>query len=63
MKNTDKMCRTEFLDYAITHGKQAAADLLLLCGPDGYLQDYDNYQDLMYLLTDGKEGKPLEDRR
>ena len=54
------MCRTEFLDYAITNGKQAAADLLLLCGPDGYLQDYDNYQDLMYLLTDGKEGKPLE---
>lgn len=58
---TGKMSRTEFLDYAITHGKAAAADLLLLCGPDGYPQDYDNYQDLMYLLTDGKEGKPMAD--
>ena len=60
MVKTDKMCRTEFLDYAITNGKEAAANLLLLCGPDGYLQDYNNYQDLMYWLTDGKDGKPME---
>lgn len=59
-KNTDLMCRTDFLEYAITHGKEAAADLLLLCGPDGYLEGYGNYQDLMYLLTDGKDGKPIE---
>lgn len=52
--------RMYFLEMAITEGKQSAADLLLLVGPDGYLQDYDNYQDLMYLLTDGKEGKPIE---
>ena len=57
----EKMCRSKFLEYAITNGKQAAADLLLLCGYDGYLQGVENYDDLMYLLTDGKEGKPLND--
>ena len=57
------MERMDFLKYAETNGKQAAADLLLLCGADNYLQGVDNYNDLMYLLTDGKEGKPLEDLR
>lgn len=52
--------RMYFLEMAIKEGKQAAADLLLLIGPDSYVQDYDNYQDLMYWLTDGKDGKPLE---
>lgn len=55
-----KTDRIEILEYAIIHGKQAAADLLLLFGPDNYLQGGANYDDLMYLLTDGKEGKPLE---
>ena len=54
---TDRMA---ILEYAIVHGRQAAADLLLLFGPDNYLQGPANYDDLMYLLTDGKEGKPLE---
>lgn len=39
--------------------KEAAAGLLLLCGPDGFDEDYDRYQDLMYFLSEGKEGKPL----
>ncbi len=59
-KYDGKVDRAEILEYSIIHGRQAGADLLLLCGADGYLQSYDNYQDLMYLLTDGKEGKPLE---
>jgi len=42
------MDRYDFLQYAIESGRKAAADLLLLCGPDGYAgADYD---DLMALL-------------
>lgn len=52
--------RLQILEYAIANGKEAAANLLMLFGPDNYLQTVDNYNDLMYLLTDGKEGKPLE---
>ena len=39
--------------------KEAAAGLLLLCGPDGFDEDYNGYQDLIYFLSNGKEGKPL----
>ena len=39
------MERMDFLKYAETIGKQAAADLLLLCGADNYLQGVDNYND------------------
>ncbi len=56
------MCRSEFLQLAIERGKQYAADVLLMIGPDGYLQSYDNYQDLMYHLTDGRCGAPMEVR-
>ena len=59
MKDCNNMSRADFLNYAAQFGKEAAAGLLLLCGPDGFNEDYDGYQDLMYFLSDGKEGKPL----
>ena len=59
MKDCNNMSRADFLNYAERFGKESAADLLLLCGPDGFDEDYDEYQDLMYFLSDGKEGKPL----
>ena len=59
MKDSGNMSRLDFLDYATIHGKEAAAGLLLLCGPDGFDEDYDGYQDLMYFLSEGKEGKSL----
>ena len=59
MKDWSNMSRSDFLDYATQFGKEAAAGLLLLCGPDGFDEDYDEYQDLMYFLSDGKEGDPL----
>ena len=59
MKDSCNMSRLDFLDYATILGKEAAAGLLLLCGPDGFDEDYDGYQDLMYFLSEGKEGKSL----
>ena len=59
MKDCSNMSRADFLNYAAQFGKEAAAGLLLLCGPDGFDEDYDGYQDLMYFLSDGKEGKLL----
>lgn len=59
MKDCNSMSRSDFLDYAAQFGKEDAAGLLLLCGPDGFDEDYDGYQDLMYFLSDSKEGKPL----
>lgn len=54
-----KLDRSDFLEYAAVRGRESAADLLLLCGYDGYLQTVEDYDDLMYLLTDGKCGMPL----
>jgi len=45
------MKKQDFLEYADTCGKQAAADLLLLCGPDGYDGDYDEYLELEKYLN------------
>ena len=59
MKNSSNMSRSDFLDYATIYGKEAAAGLLLLCGPDGFDEDYDGYQDLIYFLSDGKEVDPV----
>lgn len=53
--------RVEVLEHAIQYGKDAAAELLKCYGPDNYLQTNDNYNDLLYLLTGGKEGSPMED--
>lgn len=49
------MKKQDFLDYAKTHGAQAAADLLLLCGPDGYDGDYAEYEELERTLNAGGE--------
>lgn len=59
MKDCNNMSRADFLNYAEQFGKETAAGLLLLCGPDGFDEDYDGYQDLMYFLSDGKEGNRL----
>lgn len=59
IKDSNNMSRSDFLDYATIYGNEAAAGLLLLCGPDGFDEDYDGYQDLMYFLSEGKEGKSL----
>ena len=59
MKDCNNISRADFLNYAEQFGKEAAVGLLLLCGPDGFDEDYDGYQDLMYFLSDGKDGKPL----
>ena len=42
------MNKNEILKYAAEHGKQAAADLLLLIGPDGYNEN--DYDDLLQQL-------------
>ena len=52
--------RMSFLEVAIAGRKTGSVWFSLLTCPDGYIQDYDNYQCLMYLLTYGKDGKPLE---
>lgn len=53
--------RVAVLEHAIQYGKDAAAELLKAFGPDHYVQTRDNYNDLLYLLTGGKEGLPMED--
>ena len=35
------MTRQELHQYKLTQGARAAADLLLLVGPDGFADDYD----------------------
>lgn len=42
------MNKSDILKYAAEHGKQAAADLLLLIGPDGYTDN--DFDDLMQEL-------------
>ena len=53
--------RVEVLEHAIKYGKDAALALLKSFGPDNYLQTRENYNDLLYFLTDGKEGSIMED--
>ena len=40
----------EIMIYAETRGYKAAADMLLLIGPDGFYGDYREYEDLMAFL-------------
>lgn len=42
--------RFDILGYANEFGWEAAADLLLLAGPDGYCGSYESYCDLMKFL-------------
>lgn len=53
--------RVEVLEHAIQYGNAAAVALLKSYGPEHYIQSSDNYNDLLYLLTGGKEGSPMED--
>lgn len=53
--------RVEVLEHAIQYGNKAAVELLKSFGPDCYIQTADNYADLLYLLTGGAEGRPMED--
>lgn len=53
--------RMEVLEHAIKYGDASAVELLKSYGPDNYVQTKENYNDLLYLLTDGKEGYPMED--
>ena len=45
----------DFMEYAEANGKPMAADLLLLCGPDGYEGSYEEYEDLERVLNDDIE--------
>lgn len=47
----------EILEYAQECGEQAAANLLLLLGPDGFDGDYDTYRKLEAHLNQGGDGK------
>lgn len=58
---TERMLdRVGVLEYACQHGKEAAAELLKAAGYSRYRQPGNNFEDLLYLLTDGKEGAPME---
>ena len=48
------MNRNEILDYAQRTDNESAANLLLLLGPDAYEGDYEDYNELMYILTKGE---------
>lgn len=49
-----KISRDDVLDYERECGAEAAANLLLLAGPDGYDGDYDDYKELESKLEDMK---------
>lgn len=53
--------RVEVLEHAIQYGNAAAVALLKAYGPDNYAYTRENYDDLLYLLTSGKEGFLKED--
>lgn len=48
------MNRRDILDYAGKTSHESAANLLLLLGPDAYEGDYEDYNELMYILTKGE---------
>ena len=50
-----KLTKQDFIEYAEDKGKQAAADLLLLAGPDGYGGTYDEYLELEKELREETE--------
>ena len=53
MKGVEGMSEREILDYALECGLAAAADLLLLVGPDGFAGDYNMFSNLEQLLNEG----------
>lgn len=46
MNRTFVMTKQEILDYAKECGKEAAANLLILVGPDGFAGSYAEYETL-----------------
>ena len=44
------MSTKDIMIYAQKYGYRAAADMLLLIGPDGFYGDYREYEDLMTFL-------------
>ena len=57
---TSMIDRVDVLEHAIRYGNKAAAEFLKSFGPDNYVQTKENYADLLYLLTSGAEGIPME---
>ena len=51
--DTALLDRMDVLEYAEACGREAAANLLLLAGPDGYAGSHENYKDLEALLVHG----------
>lgn len=51
MKSSDIIFTVnDFINYAITNGKKAAYDLLLIAGPDSF-EDYNDYVQLESYLN------------
>ena len=48
-----KLDRFDILGYAKTNGIEAAANLLILIGPDGYAGSYESYRAILDLLNNG----------
>lgn len=59
-KTTYYIDRLQVLEHAIQYGNKAAVEFLKSFGPDNYAQTRENYADLLYLLTGGAEGIPME---
>ena len=53
MKGVQGMSEREILDYALECGLDAAADLLLLVGADGFSGDHNMFSNLDQLLNEG----------
>ena len=51
----EKMKMEDFIDYAFSNGSVEAANLLLLCGPNGYAGSVDEYYSLLAILNGRKE--------
>jgi len=49
-----RVSRQMVLDYATETSHESAANLLLILGPDWYAGDYQDYNELMYILTNSK---------
>lgn len=48
------MTYQDVMDYASKTSSESAANLLLLLGPDGYEGDWQDYNELMWVLTKGE---------
>lgn len=53
--SNEMMIMEDFIDYAFARSSEEAANLLLLCGPDGYAGSVDEYYSLLAILNGEKE--------